>query len=57
MRSKCKCPKCGTPIVPKGGKKGEAKAKAKFLLIMHAERTYVCPKCGYEHQNHTILMK
>jgi uncharacterized protein with PIN domain len=57
MPSKCRCPRCGTPLALKGGRKGEAKAKAKLLLAMHAERTYVCPKCGYEHQSHTIIMK
>jgi len=55
MPSKCKCPRCGTHLALKGGRKGEAKAK--LLLTMHAERTYVCPKCGYEHQSHTIIMK
>ncbi|MBN1245426.1 hypothetical protein JXA31_07525 [Candidatus Bathyarchaeota archaeon] len=57
MPSKCKCPRCGTHLALKGGGKGETKAKAKLQLTMHAERTYACPKRGYEHQSHTIIMK
>jgi rubrerythrin len=57
MPNTYKCPRFGTPLTLKGGKTGEAKAKAKLLLTMHAERTYVCPKCGYQHQSHTIIMK
>ncbi len=49
-----KCPYCGTPLVLKGGRKGEAKAIVKLLLTLYAERTYVCPKCGYQHQDHTF---
>jgi transcription elongation factor Elf1 len=41
----------------KGDRKGEAKAKAKLFFTMQVERTYVCPKCGYESKSHTILMK
>jgi uncharacterized protein with PIN domain len=57
MGSRCKCPRCGTPLALKGGKKEEVKAKAKLLHTMQAERIYVCPKFGYSHQSHTIIMK
>jgi ribosomal protein L32 len=57
MSSKSKCPRCGTPLTLKGGRKSEAKAKAKLLFAMHAERIFVCPKCGYQHRSHTIIMK
>ena len=49
-----KCPRCGTLLSLKGGRKGEAKAIAKLLLTLYAERTYVCPKCGYQHKDHTF---
>jgi len=57
MPSKCKYPRCVTALILKGGRKSEAKAKAKWLLTMQAERRYVCPKCGYQHQSHKIMMK
>jgi len=57
MGGKCKCPRCGTPLVLKGGRKGEAEAKARLLFTMQAEQTFSCPKCGYETKSHTILIK
>jgi uncharacterized protein with PIN domain len=54
MPSKCKCPRCGTLLALTGGRKEEAKAIAKLLLTLYAERTYVCPKCGYQYQDHTF---
>jgi len=57
MGGKCKCPRCGTPLVSKGGRKGEAEAKARLLFTMQAEQTFSCPKCGYETKSRTILMK
>jgi len=45
VSGKCKCPRCGTCLMLKGGSKGEAKAKARLFLTMHVERTYICPKC------------
>jgi len=41
----------------KGGRTGEAKAKARLFFTMHVERTFTCPKCGYTTKTHTILMK
>ncbi len=40
-----------------GGRRGEAKAKAKLLLTMQSVQTFTCPECGYETKSHTILMK
>jgi len=57
MGSNCKCSRCGTPLVLKGGRKGEAKAKATLFFTMRVERTYTCPECGYETKSHTIIMK
>jgi ribosomal protein S27AE len=57
MSSKCECPMCGTSLILKGGRKGEAKAKATLFLTMHVERIFTCPKCGYTAKSHTILMK
>ena len=57
MRSECECPKCGTLLVLKGGKRGEVKAKAKLFLTMQVERTYVCPKCSYEQKSQTLILK
>jgi len=57
MDNKCKCPRCGTLLMLKGGRKGEAKAKVTLFFTMRVERTLVCPKCGYETKSHTILMK
>ncbi|MBN1358155.1 hypothetical protein JW988_05240 [Candidatus Bathyarchaeota archaeon] len=56
MSNKCKCPRCGTPLIQKGGKKEEAKVKAKLLFVLYAERTYFCPKCGYQHRTHTTRL-
>ena len=44
-------------MVLKGGKKGEVQAKAKLLLTMQVEQTYICPKCGYEQKSQTIIVK
>lgn len=57
LGNKCKCPKCGTPLMQKGGRTGEAKAKATLFFTMHVERVYTCPKCGYTTKSNTILMK
>jgi len=48
---------CGTSLIMKGGRKGEAKAKAILYLTMQVERIFSCPKCGYTTKSHTILMK
>ena len=52
-----RCTRCGTPLVSKGGRKGEVKAKAKLFFTMQAEQIYVCLKCGYETKSQIILMK
>ena len=52
-----KCPRCGTPLMLKGGRKGEAIAKATLFFTMRVERSFVCPKCGRELKSHTLLMK
>jgi transcription elongation factor Elf1 len=44
-------------LVQKGGRKGEVKAKAQLFLTMQVERTYVCPKCGYEQKSQTLMLK
>ncbi len=57
MNEADRCPRCGAPLVLKGGRKQEAKAKATLFLTMRVERSFVCPKCSYETKSHTVLMK
>jgi len=57
MNEDGKCPRCGTPLILKGGSKREAKAKATLFFTMRVARSFVCPKCGYETKSTTILMK
>lgn len=57
MQRECKCSKCKTLLILKGGKKGKIKAKLKLFLAMQAEQKYICPKCGYEQKSQNIRRK
>jgi predicted RNA-binding Zn-ribbon protein involved in translation (DUF1610 family) len=54
---KCRCPKCGTLLAIKDGIKGKVKFALKLFVVLQAEPTYICPKCGYEQKSRTIIVK